>query len=296
VGGASLGTTALTANAARKPVGVSIDDTASDVAVTFDDHPTASNGAHHCALITYAAHGGQPLQVRPNDSLGIGNNIVSVPAFRPGSTEVGLVATVGGSSRVGGVLLDARTGAVTHALSMQSGVVTVPTNGYGNDGSALRFSPDGRKLAWNAGGSVVIWDIGDAGPGAGASSNVVLTSSTPFDPTALAISDNGQVATVGITYYTDFRNDSTYVVLTGDELGRFLQPVGIGRMVPNGQPQAQSQMSVAIPSTGQIESVTLDFNGSRFFTDAYGATPATLLAQLCPSSSRAITPPERPRC
>src|SRR6185369_15290867 len=181
------------------------------------------------------------------------------------------------------------TGALTHALGMQTGVVTLPSNAYGNDGSALRFSPDGRKLAWNAGGSVVIWDIGDAAPGAGLSSNIVLTSSSPFDTTALAIADNGQVATVGINYYLDFRNDSSYVVLTGDELGRFLQPVGVGRMVPAGQSQPQSQMSVAMPASGQIASVTLDFNGSRFFTDMYGATPATLLAQLCASSSRAIT-------
>jgi hypothetical protein len=48
-------------------------------------------------------------------------------------------------------------------------------------------------------------------------------------------------------------------------------------------------MSVAIPTTGQISSVALDYNGSRFFTDTLGASPATLLAQLCASSSRALT-------
>src|SRR5260370_39479807 len=47
-----------------------------------------------------------------------------------------------------------------------------------------------------------------------------------------------------------------------------------------------------MPATGQISAVALAFNGSRFFTDTYGATPGTLLAQLCASSSRAITPEE----
>jgi hypothetical protein len=123
----------------------------------------------------------------------------------------------------------------------------------------------------------------------GVSSNVVLTSSANFDPTALAISDNGQVATVGFNFYAVGAND---VVLTGDELGRFLQPVGMARIVPAGYEQLEAKISVAMPSTGEIAAVALDFNGSRFFTDTYGATPATLLAQLCASSSRAITAAE----
>ena len=290
VGGAQLGSTALTANAARKPVGVSLDDNASTIAVTFDDRPGSSTGAHHAALVTYSAQG-VPLQVRPNESLGIDNTIVSAPMFEPGSSNVALVATVRGS-RVGGLIIDARSGVIAHTLGMQAGVVTLPSNSYGNDGSALRFSPDARKLAWNAGGSVVIWDVGDAGAGAGVSSNVVLTSSSSFDPTGLAITNTGQVATVGYSYYNELRNIGTNVVLTGDELGRFLQPVGVARLASPTLASAPGQMSVAMPSNGQIASVTLDFNGSRFFTDTYGATPATLLAQLCASSSRAITPEE----
>jgi hypothetical protein len=290
VGGAQLGSTALTANAARRPVGVSLDDAVSVIAVTFDDRPASSTGAHHPALVTYSAQG-VPLQVRPNESLGVGNNIVSAPMFGPGSSNVALVATVRGS-RVGGVIIDARSGVIAHTLGMQAGVVTLPSNSYGNDGSALRFSPDGRKLAWNAGGSVVIWDVGDAATGGGVSSNVVLTSSSSFDPTALAISNTGQVATVGYSYYNELRNIGTNVVLAGDELGRFLQPVGVARLASPTLASAPGQMSVSMPVNGQIASVTLDFNGSRFFTDTYGATPATLLAQLCASSSRAITPEE----
>jgi hypothetical protein len=211
--------------------------------------------------------------------------------FGPGSSNVALVATVGGS-RVGGVIIDARSGVIAHTLGMQAGVVTLPSNDYGNDGSALRFSPDGLKLAWNAGGSVVIWDVGGSAAGAGVSSNVVLTSSSSFDPTALAISNTGQVATVGYSYYNELRNIGTNVVLTGDELGRFLQPVGVARLASPTLASAPGQMSVSMPANGQIASVTLDFNGSRFFTDTYGATPATLLAQLCASSSRAITADE----
>jgi hypothetical protein len=136
----------------------------------------------------------------------------------------------------------------------------------------------------------VIWDVGDTGVGVGVSSNIVLTSSSSFDPTALSISNNGQVATVGFNYYAELRSAGTDVVLTGDELGRFLQPVGIGRMANANQGAAQ--MSVAMPAAGQITAVALDSKSTRFFTDTYGATPATLLAQLCASSSRAITPDE----
>ncbi len=291
VGGAPLGATTLEVPDER-PVGVSLDDGGGVVAVTFDDNPKAGSAVHHRALVTYAAEGGRPLQVRANRSLGIGQDFASAPAFRPGSEQVGIVATAGASRRVAGVLMDARTGAIAHTLSMQAGVVTLTDNSYGNRPSALRFSPDGGKLAWNAGGSVVVWEIGGSSNGEAVSSNVVLTSATPFDPTALAIADNGQVATVGFSYYPDPRNGGNVVVLTGDELGRFLQPVGIARSIPPTIAPTEGQMSVAMPATGQIAAVALDFNGSRFFTDTYGATPPTLLAQLCASSSRAITPEE----
>jgi len=289
VGGAQLGTTALEVPNER-PVGVALDDGMGVVAVTFDDNSMTRSRVHHRALVTYSTNGGRALQVRANRSLGIGQDFASEPAFQPGTDTVGIVATAGGSKRVAGVLLDARTGAIAHTLGMQAGVVTLADNSYGTRPSALRFSPDGQKLAWNAGGSVVIWEIGGIANGASVSSNVVLTSSANFDPTALAIADNGQVATVGFNAYAVGAND---VVLTGDELGRFLQPVGIARIVPlTGYEQLEAKISVAIPATGQIAAVALDFNGSRFFTDTYGATPASLLAELCASSSRAITPEE----
>jgi TIR domain len=288
VGGTRLGATRLEV-ANERPVGVSLDDGGRIVAVTFDDNPKISFDVHHRALVTYATDGGRPLLVRPNRSLEIGQDFASAPAFQPGTEQVGIVATAGGSRRVDGVLLDARTGAVAHTLGMQAGVVTLADNSYGNRPSALRFSPDGRKLAWNAGGSVVVWEIGGIPNGVGVSSNVVLTSAATFDPTALAIADNGQVATAGFSFYPTNINN---VVLTGDELGRFLQPVGIARIVPPRVPQTEGQISVAIPATGQIGAVALDANGSRFFTDTFGATPAALLAQLCASSSRAITAEE----
>jgi hypothetical protein len=291
VGGARLGATTLEV-ADERPVAVALDDRESLVAVAFDDNPKAWSGVHHRALVTYDANGGRPLQVRANRSLGIGQDFASAPAFRPGSEDVGIVATAGASQRVGGVLMDARTGAIAHRLSLQAGVVTLADNSYGNRPTALRFSPDGGRLAWNAGGSVVVWEIAGSSNGAAVSSNVVLTSATTFDPTALAIADNGQVATVGFSYYPDSRNGGNVVVLTGDELGRFLQPVGIARSIPPTVAPTEGQMSVAMPAAGQIAAVALDFNGSRFFTDTYGATPATLLAQLCASSSRAITPEE----
>jgi hypothetical protein len=291
VGGAPLGATALEVPD-EKPVGISLDDDAAIVAVTFDDNPATRSRVHHRAVVTYSARGGQPLQVRANRSLGIGQDFASAPAFRPGTEQVGIVATAGSTQRVGGVLLDARSGAIDHTLGMQAGVVTVARHDFGNNPSALRFSPDGQKLAWNAGGSVVIWELGGSPGGADVSSNIVLTSVSQFDPTALAISDNGQVATVGFDAYPDLRNGGNAVVLAGDELGRFLQPVGIARVVPAPASPTEGQMSVGMPATGQIAAVALDFNGTRFFTDTYGATPATLLAQLCASSSRAITPDE----
>jgi hypothetical protein len=136
----------------------------------------------------------------------------------------------------------------------------------------------------------VIWDVGSASGTRDVQSDVVLTSSANFDPSALAISDNGEVATVGLNYYGDLGGHGTVAVLTGDELGRSLQPLGIARISAPGQPEAQ--MSVAMPASGQIDAVALDSNGTRFFTDSWGAAPDSLLSQLCAAASRPLTSAE----
>jgi len=66
--------------------------------------------------------------------------------------------------------------------------------------------------------------------------------------------------------------------------------LGIARIAATGQPEGQ--ISVAMPGEGQIGAVALDMSGSRFFTDTWDATPATLLAELCSASSRAMTADE----
>ena len=126
--------------------------------------------------MTYSLANGQPLQVVTNTSIGLGEHDVSVPAFQPGTDDVSLVATRGSSHEVAGVVLDARSGAIVHTLGMSSGVVTIYPDDYGNDGYALRFSPDGQLLAWNTQGSVVIWDVGAAAGSQNVQSDVVLTS------------------------------------------------------------------------------------------------------------------------
>jgi hypothetical protein len=193
---------------------------------------------------------------------------------------------------VGGALLNARTGTIVHTVAMRSGVVTVDNSDYGNDGYALRFSPNGQLLAWNSGGSVVIWDIGAAGSAPNVESDVVLTSSALFDVTALAISDTGEVATVGLNYYGIVGNHNTISVMTGDELGRLLQPLGIVRIVATSAAHIEGQISVALPSNGDINAVALDLEGARFFTDSWSAAPGPLLAQLCASSSRTLSDSE----
>ena len=156
----------------------------------------------------------------------------SVPAFQPGTDLVAVVATKASTRAPRGVLLDARSGAIVHTLQHELRCRHPPDSGdVGNDGYALRFSPNGGLLAWNTGGSVVIWDVASAGGNqAVVQSDVVLTSSSFLDPTVLAISDNGEVATVGQNFYSDLAMDPTEVVFTGDELGRFLQPLGIARI------------------------------------------------------------------
>ena len=215
------------------PVGVALNDAADVVAVTFDDHADATSGSHRCALATYSLPTGQSLQVIDNQSVGLGDQTVAAPAFQPGTDVVALAATQATSGQVNGVLLDARSGSIVDTLSMSPGVFTIGASGlgYGNDGYALRFSPNGQLLAWNTGGTVVIWDLGTVSGPTDVASNVVLTSSSRFDPTALAISDNGEVATVGLNFYNDSRQSGDDVVLTGDELGRSLQPLGIARAV-----------------------------------------------------------------
>jgi hypothetical protein len=137
----------------------------------------------------------------------------------------------------------------------------------------------------------VVWDVSSASVGQAVQTDVVLTSSSIFDPSALAISDNGEVATVGLNFYSGIDGvHGTYAVLTGDELGRFLQPLGSARQAPVAQPEAR--MSVAMPASGQIAAVALDFDGTRFFTDSWGASPDSLLSQLCASASRPLTAAE----
>ena len=216
------------------PVAVTLNDAADIVAVTYDTNAHGSSGPHRCALATYSLAGGQPLQVITNASIGLGEHDVSVPAFQPGTDAVSLVATQGSSHEVAGVMLDARSGAILHTLSMRSGAVTLYPDDFGNDGYALRFSPNGQLLAWNTEGSVVIWDLGAAAGSQNVQTDVVLTSASSFDPTALAISDNGEVATVGLNFYTSIAGQGTDVVMTGDELGRSLQPLGIARIAATG--------------------------------------------------------------
>ncbi|MGO9875008.1 MAG: TIR domain-containing protein [Acidimicrobiia bacterium] len=287
-----LGATPLARIPDDIPVGVSLSDATDVVAVTFDDNAHGTSGPHSCALVTYSVATGQPLQVIDNQSVGLGEQTVSVPAFQPGTDVVALVATQGSSGEVGGVLLDARSGAILHTLSMSAGVVALGSGSFGNDGYALRFSPNGQLLAFNAGGTVAIWNLGSTSNTQDVASDVVLTSSSTFDPTALAISDNGEVATVGLNFYNDVRGDGTDVVVTGDELGRFLQPLGIARDVTPAVGQVEGQISVGMPADGEIAAVAIDFHGSRFFTDSWGASPATLLSQLCAAAPRALTPDE----
>jgi hypothetical protein len=294
VGTVGLGANRLADVANDTPVGVALSDDADVVAVTFDNNAHATSGPHRCALATYSLLTGDPLQVIDNPSVGLGEQTVAAPAFQPGSAVVALAATQGATGQVNGVLLDAYTGAVIDTLTMRAGAVTLGDTsfGYGNDGYALRFSPNGQLLAWNTGGTVVIWDLGSVSGPTDVVSDVVLTSSSPFDPTALAISDNGEVATVGLNFYNDPRNVGTDVVLTGDELGRFLQPLGIARAVTTAVGQVEGQISVAMSADGEISAVAIDFHGSRFYTDSWGASPATLLSQLCAAASRALTPNE----
>ena len=175
---------------------------------------------------------------------------------------------------------------------MRPGVVTVDPDQYGNDGYALRFTPDGQQLAWNTGGGVVVWDVGAAASGQAVQTDIVLTSGSDFDPTALAISDNGEVATVGLNFYSDIDGaHGTYSVLTGDELGRSLQPLGTARIAPASD-QPEARMSVAIPTPGQIAAVAIDSDGNRFFTDLWGTTPGSLLSQLCTAASRPLSAAE----
>ena len=284
-----LARSSLDRTAHETPVGVALNDAADVVAVTFDNNPNDPSAAHRCGLVTYSVANGQPLQVIENATLGLGDRTVSIPAFRPGTDDVALAARVASTSAAGGALLDARTGAILHTFSLRSGVVTVGGTNLANDRYALRFSANGGLLAWNTSGSVVIWDLASASAERNVVTDVVLTSFSFFDPTALAISDNGEVATVGNLYYGDPRFDGTEVVLTGDELGRFLQPLGLARIYPASAATLEGPISVAMPSSGNIVSVAIDFNASRFFVDSFGAPPATLLTQLCTASSRVLS-------
>ena len=286
VGGVALGATALDHIPHDKPVGVTLSDAADVVAVSYDNNGQNLSGSHRCALVTYSVATGQAFQVFDNQAVGLGEHTVSTPAFQPGTDVVALVATQGSAQAVSGLLVDARTGAIVHTLGMASGVV-IYLSGSRNDGYALAFSPGGGLLAWNAGGTVVIWDVGSA-PATPVQSDVVLTSALLFDPSALALSDNGAVATVGF----DSANGGTGVALTGDELGRLLKPLGIARSITPSVGQVQGQMSVAMPTTGEVVAVDADFGSSRFFADTYSASPGPLLSELCAAAGRTLTPSE----
>ena len=178
LGSAALGGSALSRVPHDTPVAVTLNDAADIVAVTYDTNAHGSSGPHRCALATYSLAGGQPLQVITNASIGLGEHDVSVPAFQPGTDAVSLVATQGSSHEVAGVMLDARSGVTLHTLSMSSGAVTLYPDDFGNDGYALRFSPNGQLLAWNTEGSVVIWDLGAAAGSQNVQTDVVLTSAS----------------------------------------------------------------------------------------------------------------------
>jgi hypothetical protein len=283
-----LGGTALDR---RVPTAIALNDAADLAAVTFDDRPNASTGVHRAGLVTYAADSGRPLQVVDNAGLGLGDSTVSVPAFQPAGETVALVARTSGG-QVTGVLMDARTGAIAGRLALRAGAATVKGLEFRNGGYALRFSPDGRLLAWNRGGSVVLWPVGDL-DGRTIASQAVLTSSDWFDPTALAVSDDGAVATVGVNTYVSGLSRNHAVILVGDQLGRHLEPLGIGRFVTTdfdlGSLAAIGKMSVAVTSSGELFSVALASDGSRIFSDSYGASPGSLLQQLCAAASAVLT-------
>jgi hypothetical protein len=186
---------------------------------------------------------------------------------------------------VTGVLMNARTGGIVTRLALRAGAVTVPSITYSNGGYALRFSPDGRLLAWNRGGSVVLWSVGGV-DGRTVASQAVLTAPYNFDPTALAVSNDGAVATVGVNIYPTNLNRNYAVMLVGDQLGRHLQPLGVARFISS---PVVGQMSVAATSSGELFSVARASDGSRIFSDSYGASPGRLLQQLCAAASVVIT-------
>jgi hypothetical protein len=132
---------------------------------------------------------------------------------------------------------------------------------------------------------VVIWSLASAN-GPTITSRAVLTSSYFFDPTALAVTDDGAVATVGFNIYPLSYLQRNYAVpLIGDELGRNFQPLGVAHFIS----APVGQMAVAAPTPGEVTAVTLDTNSARSFVDIYGASPAKLLQDLCTASSSTIT-------
>ena len=99
IGGVALGATALDGIPHEAPVGVTVDDAGDVVAVTFDNNPDSSRSPHQCALATYTLASGQPLQVIPNAAMGLGEQLVSVPAFQPGTEHRRARRDVGCSQR-----------------------------------------------------------------------------------------------------------------------------------------------------------------------------------------------------
>ena len=99
-------------------VGTALSDAADVAAVTFEEDPASVSASHRSGLVIYSVLTGQPLQSFENPTLGLGERTTSTPAFQPGSDSVALAATDASTNALGGVLMDARSGAVLHTFSM----------------------------------------------------------------------------------------------------------------------------------------------------------------------------------
>jgi hypothetical protein len=251
--------------------------------------------------VTYSAVSGRPLQALENRRVGLGNQSVSAPAFRPSSNVVALVAH-DALRQVAGVLLDARAGTTVNTLTLSpgSGLSGGNPTDFGNGGYALRFSPNGQLLASNRGHDVVIWSL-TATPGSSIASRSVLTTSMEVDPSTVAVSDAGTVSAVGIDQDGAVRfegggastNVPTVAALIGDERGRLLQPIGIAYLAEGGggddEASVYARMGVAMSAGGRLSAAALGANGSSHFAEEYGSDPSSVLSALCRVASTTIT-------
>ena len=113
-------------------------------------------------------------------------------------------------------------------------------------------------------------------------SQTVLQYSAAFDPNAVAVSDNGSVATVGKRIYSTTFVGNFDSLLTADALGRFFAPLGGASVVGDA---ADAQMSVAIDADGVISTATLDSGTSHIQIARYNSSPGEMLAALCAEAS-----------